>query len=614
MRLDSEPFRAQRDLDHRGNHTASGHDDLRKAVACALAMAVAWLLTWPFVNSPFNDDWSYAFTVKQLLATGHLVYNGWASASLIAQAYWGALWVLLLRSTSLNLFDILRLSTLPLAAAAVGLCYLMARRCGLRSAWAAFVALLLGFSPLYLPMAVSFMTDVPGVFFMFLSLYALVRAAESPDSRAAMGWLTLGVLVGLVGGTGRQIVWIVPLAVVPYIGWLRHRDWKFVLAAVGGWVAVFAGAVATLQWFARQPYAIPESSIFSDLHHAAMKPAHFAMTFVTLGLTTVLVILPAAWMTLRPLRGKRVIIAVVIFIAFGLVLVIRPTYALMPWMDNTITVTGVMGGNELGGKRPVVLPIAVRTVLSVAVFAVASILLADLLLWLSHPRQAWEQTRRFFLRPSTGRVMLPAMTLFAISYLMLLLPRCTRDMAFDRYVIPLMPALAIPLLLIHQRSVVNHRLPRFAWILLVVFGGYGVATTQELQSLARARETATLRLQAAGIPRTWIDAGFEYDRWTELESTGYINDPRIHNPPHAYKKGLEVTPSIQARYRIEARPVRDTAATPFGVVSYWSYLPPFHRQVFIDRFTDPWWLDPVRAATRPANRRHRMLPTAALEP
>jgi hypothetical protein len=591
----------------------SSRSDLRNAVACALAMIAAWLLTWPFVNSPFNDDWSYAFTVKQLLATGHLVYNGWASASLIAQAYWGALWVILLRSTSLNLFDALRLSTLPLAAGAVALCYLLARRCGLRPSLAVFIALLLGFSPLYLPMAVSFMTDAPGVFFMFLSLYALVRAAESPGRRAAILWLALGILVGLIGGTGRQIVWIVPLAVLPYIGWLRRSDRKFALAAAGGWVVIFAGALATLKWFARQPYAIPESSLFSDLRHAAMKPAHFAMTFITIGLTTILVILPAALMALRRWRGRRAAVAAAIFIAFGLVLIVRPSYALMPWMDNTITITGVMASNELAGKRPVALPISIRAVLSFAVFAVAAILLADILLWLTKPRRAWDQTHRFFLRPPPGRVMLPAMTLFAVAYLVLLLPRCTRDMAFDRYVLPLMPCLAIPLLLREQFTVKN-RLSMFAWILLGVFGFYGIATTQELQSLARARETATLRLQTAGIPRTWIDAGFEYDRWTELESTGYINDPRIHNPPHAYKKGLETTPSVQARYRIEVRPVRDTAATAFGIVSYLSYLPPFHRQVSIDRFTDPWWLDPARATTRPADRRHQLLPTAALEP
>ena len=36
----------------------------------AAAVAVAFLIVNPLVNMPFDDDWSYSFTVRQLLATG----------------------------------------------------------------------------------------------------------------------------------------------------------------------------------------------------------------------------------------------------------------------------------------------------------------------------------------------------------------------------------------------------------------------------------------------------------------------------------------------------------------------------------------------------------------
>ena len=86
----------------------SGSSDLRNALLCGLAVVAAMALTQPIANAPFNDDWSYSFTVKRLLETGKLTYNGWASASLIAQAYWGLIWV---KAFGFS-YTVLRLSTL----------------------------------------------------------------------------------------------------------------------------------------------------------------------------------------------------------------------------------------------------------------------------------------------------------------------------------------------------------------------------------------------------------------------------------------------------------------------------------------------------------------------
>src|SRR5208283_2779576 len=59
--------------------------------------------------------------------------------------------------------------------------------------------------PLFLPVAVSYMTDVPCLFFLFASLYALTRAAEASREGRGYGWLALGVILGFLGGTGRQV-------------------------------------------------------------------------------------------------------------------------------------------------------------------------------------------------------------------------------------------------------------------------------------------------------------------------------------------------------------------------------------------------------------------------
>src|ERR1700760_4060252 len=105
-------------------HTTRG--DVGHALICCGATLLALLLAWPFSNLPFNDDWTWAFTVRQLQLTGHLVYNGWSSPSFVAQAYWGLLWVKVFGFS----FNVLRISTLPMSIGAVGVCHLLGRRAG----------------------------------------------------------------------------------------------------------------------------------------------------------------------------------------------------------------------------------------------------------------------------------------------------------------------------------------------------------------------------------------------------------------------------------------------------------------------------------------------------
>jgi hypothetical protein len=627
----------------------SGLVELRNAVLCGLAVVVAIALTNPIAESPFNDDWSYSFTVKKLLETGKLTYNGWASASLIAQAYWGLIWVKLFGFS----YSVLRFSTVPLAAAAISICYLLGRHVGLNTRFAVFASLLVGVSPLYLPVASSFMTDAPGLFFTLLSMYGFARAMASPRVNPAIAWLVLGVLVGLVGGTGRQIVWVVPLAMAPYAAWIRRRDPAFVAFAIAGWVLVFAGALLTMRWFAHQPYAIPEPPISVEIKKALQKPAHFLVNVLAIPLTTIWVILPALWGVLRfelpPKRtskqasmrieqmretsdepatknipangvvdyaretrsrasdGTRALVVLLLLIGPVLLAVkYRPRIAVAPWMGNTLSYQGVMGGAELAGNRPVVLPMFLRIFIAVVVLVVACIFLADLLLTLTRPLKLSRRLRQFLFFPEPGDALLPAMFIFAVAYFALLLPRCATNMAYDRYVLPLMPCVLFPLLLSYQRAG-EWKVAKIGWVLLGIYALYGIGITQEITALSRARTVAANKLMTAGVHRSEIDAGFEFDFETQLENTGYINDQRILLPKGAYKKGLGTTYTLMPTYRIEFAPAIDTKETRFGRVDYTTYLYPFHRRIYIDEFKDKWWLDPVRAATHPSDKGHQII-------
>jgi 4-amino-4-deoxy-L-arabinose transferase-like glycosyltransferase len=580
--------------------------ETRNAILCGLAVVVAVALTNPISESPFNDDWSYSFTVRHLLETGKLTYNGWASASLIAQAYWGWLWVKIFGFS----YTVLRLSTLPLAAAAVSICYLLGRRVGLNARFAVFASLMLGLSPLYIPVASSFMTDAPGLFFTLLSMYALARAMDSASSGRAINWLVFGAIVGLVGGTGRQIVWVVPLVMLPYAAWIRRENISLVISALVAWSVVFGGAMLTLRWFAHQPYSIPEQPISYELKIALHKPEHFLLNVLAIPLTAIWVMLPALWGRLsRGWKGNRGVVAFILLIVPVMCLVLaRPKYGAAPWMGNTLSKQGIMGGAELAGERPVVLPLAVRIAVGVVVFSVLCILSADFLLWLTRPLTAARKTMRFFLYPEAGRALLPGMILFAAAYFALLLPRCATNMAYDRYILPMMPCMLFPLLLNYQAER-EWKVPKIGWILLAVYAAFAIAITQEVTALCRARAEAANRILSSDPKwkRTDIDAGFEFDYETQLFQTGYINDPRILLPKGAYHKDVGPTYAVQPKYRLEFAPAIDTTETSFGSVPYTTYLYPFHRKVYIDEFKDPWWRDPARAATHPSDKRHQMM-------
>ena len=579
--------------------------ELRNAVLCGLAVVLAVALTNPVSESPFNDDWSYSFTVRKLLETGKLTYNGWASASLIAQAYWGWAWVKVFGFS----YTVLRFSTVPLAAAAVSFCYLLGRRAGLNQRFAVFAALMLGLSPLYLPVASSFMTDAPGLFFIMLSMYAIARSIDAQTARSASIWLIVGGVVGLVGGTGRQFAWVVPLVMIPFAAWIRRTHFLLVLSASVTWMVVLAGALGTVYWFNHQPYAIPEIPLSAELKLAVQKPAHYLFNVLAIPLTTVWVILPAMWRVVgRSWTGSRALIVFALLIGPVLLLTkVRPKYGVAPWMGNTLSAQGIMGGAELAGDRPMVMAFPIRVAIAVIVFTVACILIADLILRMDRPFRAIRSAVRFLFYPDQSHALLAAMTWFAMAYFSLLLPRCAANMAYDRYILPLMPCVLFPLLLGYQKAG-EIRVSKSGWILLGIYSLWSIAITQEVTALGRARAEAADKLLQQGVPRTLIDAGFEFDYETQLFATGYINDPRIKTPSHAFKKNYGPTFAVQSLYRLEFQTASDTEKTKYGYVDYTTYLYPFHRRIYIDQFSDAWWTDPVKAATRPADKWHGVVP------
>jgi len=135
--------------------------------------------------------------------------------------------------------------------------------------------------------------------------------------------------------------------------------------------------------------------------------------------------------------------------------------------------------------------------------------------------------------------------------------------------------------------------PMVAWVAVAVFGVYGTAATHDYISAARARLQAASALTDAGVPRTRITAGLEFDGWTELETSGHINNQLIavpagafrYRPFRRYPGGLkyifwELTPNVEPEYFVVYSRQPGFVDAAYPPVSYSTWLPPFTRTVY----------------------------------
>jgi hypothetical protein len=122
---------------------------------------------------------------RHLDDTGHIAFNGWATAMLGSQLYIGAAFIKLLGFT----FTTVRISTLLVATAIAFVLQRTFSRAGISERNATIGTLALVFSPLYLTLSVTFMSDIFGLFAVVVCLYGCLRALQASATGAVIGWL-----------------------------------------------------------------------------------------------------------------------------------------------------------------------------------------------------------------------------------------------------------------------------------------------------------------------------------------------------------------------------------------------------------------------------------------
>ena len=498
---------------------------LRDIIVLTVVWVVMVAMVDPRGDFPLNDDWVYAAAVRSILR-GHFEILSFSSANLGPMAYWGAGVAYLLGFS----FDVLRATTLVLGLAGAIGAYGLLRLFDVHRSIALGAALTLSVNPIYLALSCTFMTDIPFVTILMLSMWAIVRGIDRDDDRL----VGVGLAIGIVAMTIRQFAVIVLAGYALAHLSRRGLRWRTVVVAILPLVAGFAVDGAYSYWLlvsGRKPYPAGIPTLFVDTSASVLPLLKYQALLVlgTLGLflaPAIPLLLPyrSGWSS----RAFAARCGVVVVLTPLVIYAFAQRHLTMPVMENILHWYGIgplTNGDTL--MKCTHLPVesdGVAVAWKIASIA-ACLATAALVTALSFGAvKLMRALRRPFVNP---QAISTSKALFVIgvgaSYTAILTMLSISHPLYDRYLLPLVPLCALGLsCLVGAPSKGSVFVSRARWAtsaaLLVATAAFSVVTTHDYLAWNRTRWDALQGLLTQGISPHRIDGGYEFDGW-------YLYDP-----------------------------------------------------------------------------------------
>jgi hypothetical protein len=565
------------------------------AILCATIFALCEVLSRPYAEMGVSDDWSYVRTAQLLEETGHIHYNGWATAMIGWQLYPAAALLKLLGFS----FTAARLSTFLVAILTTFLIQRSFVRAGIDEQNATIGTLAIVLTPLYMALSATFMTDVQGLFAVVICFYSCLRALQARNSWMAAMWVCCAALTNAVFGSSRQIAWLGVLVMVPCTLWLLRQHRRTLMAGSLATLAGCAFVALSMRWFQQQPYSVPEHLFVKVASRYELGCMARELFGVVLEVPFLILSITAAYLVLLFRRNDRHFWVAFAVCGLGYALAavefamkIEPNSILEPLLGDWVSTAGRYGTAILGKLEPVVLGHTTQILLTV--FSTLATLSAIAFLW---------QIRRRIIRNEVEEQQTPvsspmARSLswkeivflagpFATAYFALLIPRSSVQV-LDRYLLPLIFLCGLILIRAFQ-DFVQPSLPVVTKVLVGMVAIYSIGATHDMFAFYRARVAVANELRAAGVEPNVFDGGFEYNGWIELVQGSYVNDEKILNPPNSYVpidpyRGLSCEgigkieehsnglPHFVPRYGLSFHPDVCAGQAPLAPVKYFRWL------------------------------------------
>ena len=366
-----------------------------------------------------------------------------------------------------------------------------------------------------------------------------------------------------------------------YVGYLKLDRRILILSSL----LTLAVACLSVLWFKRQSFAVSDDLVLS-IAKAMRHPFSRLITLLILFAQLLLFSLPCLICVLRAGWWRRIAVwvAPALLLVAMLALSSGKMLLLAPWTEgrggNIVTRFGILAPDDvsLGEVSMILSPILRLAVTAVALAAFGALILSVLRKPLAATTNA-QRHLNWFLLP-------------AALYLPVLCLRVGFGGPFDRYLLPILP---IWLIFVITRPELSEapRTPFFGWAAAALFGLYSVGITHDYFSISRLRYRAISRLIDAGVPRSRIMAGIDYDGWTQINLSGHIRNAALLQPQKNEEQSREKstsesfmpwhaerTPDIHPSYFVTISPrdgLRDARLFPPMVTRTW--LPPFEQPV-----------------------------------
>ena len=518
-----------------------------------------------------GDDFAYIWSAKVLAETGHVVYEGWATAMLTWQLYLGALFIKLFGFS----FTVVRASVVLVSLMSAAILHRIFLRMGLGDWNASIATLSIVLSPLFLPLATTFMSDVPGMLAVLVCLYFCLRAIQTPSERATIAWLVAAALSNDLLGTVRQISWLGALVLVPSAAWCVRRRRGVPVTSLALWVLSLGFIAGCMHWFRQQPYALNEKLFFSYHRGQLILVRNLALAAILLALP----LLSAFALPFRALRSSVRYWALFAgaFTGCGILL-----------LDHS---RGFDNVNSLIVPYTVAVPLTVKLMLVGFSFACLFCFIVLLCGAASNSNSESPTPSPTDAVAVPGRTWVVLLGPFTCAYLLLVV---TREALWPRYLLAVLPVFVFLLIWVYTRNAPQRRVPMVSVVAMAAFAILATADTHDMFADVSARNAAVNSIMSAGVPRTAIEGGFGLDGWVQLQTTGYINEPRLALPVGAYQPpkpsgappechnwSFGGTPAIKPRFEISSSPSRCFPPASFAPVHFRAWFPPHDRVIHI---------------------------------
>jgi len=502
-------------------------------------LTVFWLMSLvvvdPTGNFPLYDDWSYALTVKHLLATGTYQPTGFAAMTLIVNVLWGGAFCLLAGFS----FVVLRFSTLFASWLGILSVYWLMRECRQPRGVTLLATLVFAFDPAYYFLSNTFMTDV---LFIDLTVFAAIFFLKDLERRSNAR-LFMATIFSLAAVMSRQIGLAVPLAFAIVSILQQGGKARAACRAVMPLILCVVALIGFEQWLARTGrlpalYNYKTETLVEAIGHPAKLAGVFAHSCYLCLMYLGFALSPILCLSLPRLRSNH-----------------KHWWVLCAWLAAALT--GLTIVNGLCGKG-FTMPLSNNVVhrsglgpltLRDAFFVNTTPMLPEFF-WLavtmiSVAGATILASRIIFLAGGAVRKLLPfqldsneAGGLFLVlAGVVYLLPFFINGFV-DRYLLPAVPFLMAGVLIHLPQSAAQTRpqpramLAGFApakltgALLLAGFIGYGVCGTRDYLAWNRARWVALNDLmQKDKVLPSAIDGGFEFNGYY-LYRPDYKIDPK----------------------------------------------------------------------------------------